>query len=574
MSQVLCHGAMQHELWPIPRHPPGRREENLENLPRPLQEQIQRLSGTIQPQQSPFRKTNTIETILHRHEDWPIIKSILEQGCDYPFKDGAFTSEQLSKELEIMLTHGNHKSATIPQHHKIVKETYSAETTKGWQIPVSFETLKKLKDVMVIPLGLQIQMAVNEKGEYAEKNRVTHDCSFQCSGGFSLNSSVDSDKIPACRFGMYLRRFLHQIQHARLKHPKENIYIIKTDLDAAYCRINVHPHIALKQVSIVDSIAFIGLRLPFGSMPAPSLFCTISDAVFDLALDLVEDETWQVDSIHSPNQHKLPDNTNMNESIPFVKAKPLLVKVPDRDCFIDGYIDDGITGCVDINDNMKKLQNCVPLAIHLLFRPLGHEEVDRKDPLSDKKLQGEGPPSEEKCVLGWDINTRLFIIKLPVHKFIAWSGDLSKIIGTKMTTFDIIKKVLGRLTHVVYIFFPGRSFLNRIRGLDQRCEKYGRQNLASEELADFKVWVEFLGRLTKFSTSINNVTTTEIDITCWSDACETELGGYTSSGQAFSFKIPPHSQGIFHINLLEFLAAKHTISLALKHSQGQNIKIA
>ena len=47
-----------------------------------------------------FRHIYTIEKILHRREDWQIIKSILTQGCDYPFKDGAFTSTQLVNELK------------------------------------------------------------------------------------------------------------------------------------------------------------------------------------------------------------------------------------------------------------------------------------------------------------------------------------------------------------------------------------------------------------------------------------------------------------------------------------------
>ena len=145
-----------------------------------------------------------------------------------------------------MLQRVNHKSATIPKHQQIVKETYSAEISKGWQIPVSFETLKKMENVMVIPLGLQIQMAFNEKCEYAEKTRVAHDCSFQYSGGFSLNSSIDSDKIPECRFGMAIRRFLHQIYNTRLRHQHKKIYNIKTDLDMTYHRIHVHPTIALK----------------------------------------------------------------------------------------------------------------------------------------------------------------------------------------------------------------------------------------------------------------------------------------------------------------------------------------
>ena len=131
-------------------------------------------------------------------------------------------------------------------------------------------------------------------------------------------------------------------------------------------------------------------------MPAPSLFCKISDAVFDLAQDLVEDPTWNIEEIHSPNQHKLPQKTAMNDSIPFTPAKKLLVPVPDRDCFLDGYIDDEIAACVDIDNNVTKLQNCVPLAIHLIFRPLGGELIQRKDPLSDKKNCREKVPPQKR----------------------------------------------------------------------------------------------------------------------------------------------------------------------------------
>lgn len=116
-------------------------------------------------------------------------------------------------------------------------------------------------------------------------------------------------------------------------------------------------------------------------------------------------------------------------------------------------------------------------------------------------------------------------MKLPIHKFIAWSGDLKEIFTNKSTTFDQMKQITGRFTHVSYLFFPGRFFLNRLRNLNSRCEKYGKQNLAKEELADVKLWMEFLERLTTFGTSINNITTNVIDVTCWSDACETGLGG-------------------------------------------------
>ena len=61
-------------------------------------------------------------------------------------------------------------------------------------------------------------------------------------------------------------------------------------------------------------------------------------------------------------------------------------------------------------------------------------------------------------------------------------SDLREIINSKSTTFDDIKKVLGRLTNVSYIFFPGRFFLNRIRNLHQRCEKYEKRVFSYENV--------------------------------------------------------------------------------------------
>lgn len=112
----------------------------------------------------------------------------------------------------------------------------------------------------------------------------------------------------------------------------------------------------------------------------------------------------------------------MNETLPFVKAKPLLVKVPDHDCFIDGYIDDGIATCVNIGDNVRRLQNFVPLAIH--FKSIART-------LCPTKTSGRRFTAKRKMCPLMRHNTRLSIVKLPVHKFIALSGDLKEILTSR-----------------------------------------------------------------------------------------------------------------------------------------------
>ena len=151
--------------------------------------------------------------------------------------------------------------------------------------------------------------------------------------------------------------------------------------------------------------------------------------MFDLANDILRDTKWDPNKLHAKIKNKLPKAERMDDAIPFEKAKPLYVPVPNRQTFIEGYVDDGIGGCVDINKNLNRLQNAIPLATEVVFRPLSDtERVKRNDQINETKLQGEGRPSETKIILGWEVNSRKFSVHLPVHKYIAWNGDLQKII--------------------------------------------------------------------------------------------------------------------------------------------------
>lgn len=62
-------------------------------------------------------------------------------------------------------------------------------------------------------------------------------------------------------------------------------------MDAAYRRLYMHPSDAVKAVTIIDNIAYLLTRLPLGAVADPSLFSSFSEAVFDLANDLADDNT-------------------------------------------------------------------------------------------------------------------------------------------------------------------------------------------------------------------------------------------------------------------------------------------
>ena len=85
------------------------------------------------------------------------------------------------------------------------------------------------------------------------------------------------------------------------KWPTKRIHIEKTDLDAACCQINSNATTTLTCIEIVDEIAFLCLRLSYGTTPAPAEYKTVSEAVIDLGKDLLRDEYYNTDDLNSPH---------------------------------------------------------------------------------------------------------------------------------------------------------------------------------------------------------------------------------------------------------------------------------
>ena len=70
---------------------------------------------------------------------------------------------------------------------------------------------------------------------------------------------------------------------------KKRILIGKLDLDAAYRWIHANETTTSTCISIVDKLAFLCLRLPFGTTPAPEEYNAVGEAAIDLGNDLLRD---------------------------------------------------------------------------------------------------------------------------------------------------------------------------------------------------------------------------------------------------------------------------------------------
>ena len=209
------------------------------------------------------------------------------------------------------------------------------------------------------------------------------------------------------------------------------ILMNKTDLDAAFRRLHVILRYALLCTTIIGSIAYILFRLPFGSSPAPCNFCLISEFIINLAQHIVCDETWNPTELHNPNQHRIPGReTTHNDNVPFGKARPIIVNIETQPIYIDGFVDDLVTICLDMEKYIKRAMNGVPLAIHCVFRPKDEDEpISRDDILCLRKLLGEGALSEIKLILGWIIDSRLFKVFLSEDKERHWQKDIDELIA-------------------------------------------------------------------------------------------------------------------------------------------------
>ena len=146
-------------------------------------------------------------------------------------------------------------------------------------------------------------------------------------------------------------RVLHNIHIMRLTRPGVRILIIKFDLDSAYRRLHVLIRMALLAITIIQETAYVLLRLPFGVANGPSDSSVISEPIFDMSNDLLQNEFFDTKTFHSPLTHEFDKPERLYvESDDFGEARPLFVDVEFFHAKTDGYIDDVITVVLDEGD--------------------------------------------------------------------------------------------------------------------------------------------------------------------------------------------------------------------------------
>eukprot|EP00979_Chaetoceros_neogracilis_P014856 scaffold4950_cov161-Chaetoceros_neogracile.AAC.2 len=494
-----------------------------------------------------FRQLEFIQPLLDLHEDGQKLVDIVSQGVSYPMRsDIDYTEELRISDVKAAIAQGNNKSTS--GHDKLIQSKYKTEVERGWMMPIPLQAINAIEGLGITPIGIANQTTLNDKGEVIGKKRITHDCSRPGASGYSINNRVDEIGLEECRFGLCLLRILYQIHQLRVENPTTRILLSKFDFDAAYRRLHVLLKMALLCTTIVGPFAYLLFRLPFGSSPAAGCFSLLSEYVVDLAQALVEDISWCPSQLRSKMADSIPPMEPATDK-PFGIARELSVNIHAKEISFDCYIDDMIVVCLMVKDNVQRALNAIPLILDSLFRPIMSEEpVERNPILSVDKLLAEGRLEEMKKTLGWIIDTRSLILYHPSvnSKLLVLEIDSMLNLFKKKMPIDRKKLecLIGKLNNIAFLMPEGRFFLNRLRFRHRVSIRQGQNKLFDEmEGADLLLW-------------------RKISIILREDASEFALGGFFAIGDhgfAWRFELPLDLQGIFSLNLLEFIAAFWTM---------------
>jgi hypothetical protein len=222
---------------------------------------------------------------------------------------------------------------------------------------------------------------------------------------------------------------------------------------------------------------------------------------------------------------------------------------------VDCYLDDLISVIPDLNKNELRGASAIPLAIHLIGRPVSDVEPIPRDPLiSIKKLLAEGGLKEIQTVLGWVFDTHRLLILLPVDKFLAYSKQIQAVLANKKAPYDELDNLTSRLTYVGSIIPQAYHFLNQIRHLKDPTKNRHYSKLPQAVEDDLCLFLLFLKQACD-GISLNLITFCRPTHIYRANACDHGIGGYSKCGRFWHWEITLSLWCRASISILEFMAS-------------------
>jgi hypothetical protein len=193
----------------------------------------------------------------------------------------------------------------------------------------------------------------------------------------------------------------------------------------------------------------------------------------------------------------VPKETRLDANIQFESVLPtLLLPEPRPHGSVDVFIDDAIQVILDRGEFLPKGAAAIPLAVEIISRPYDAQDTpQREHMIALNKLEAEGGAKECQIILGWEIDTRRLLIKLPIEKYIAWSTDLTHFYDTKQAKHAALELMIGRLNTCIGIIPLSRFFLGDLRRhINRKSSRWKTIWFSKVELNILSLWQHFLRR--------------------------------------------------------------------------------
>ena len=220
------------------------------------------------------------------------------------------------------------------------------------------------------------------------------------------------------------------------------------------------------------------------------------------------------------------------------------------------FIDDFIGVTVDIGNNKERLKLAPGTVVHAVANVTDDKmDVKRDNLIARDKCEAEGAITEERICLGWNLHTRSLLVKLPIHKYIAWSEDVQKVIDRKSISHADLLSLIGKLENVITMVKMMGHFMNNFYSLEEKAfaAKPHSIRITARAKVDAELHLKCL-KMARDGISMNLLTFRRPDHLIIGDACEHGLGAFNvESGIGYRYIIPEELRGRAHINLLEFL---------------------
>lgn len=523
-----------------------------------IQKLIDAYPGSILSPGCEFQSISRLRVLLGRHPFWPVLENMMTSGVHFKMKDDV-DDEARRQENEALLSRGNHKSARDAPDD--LHAALDKDTTRGFSVPLLRESIQRIPEARVAPMGIARQLTVTETGERKPKIRLTHDQSFSTGIIPSVNELVDLEGLPDLVFGWALHRLIHHIIALRQAYRFDPIFICKFDYSSAYRRLTMDGVTSARSITVDgDGIAHMPTRCTFGGSPNPFFFSVVSEATTDLSNDVLKSTDWSPPLPPEPIRTILSSPIELDDDIYFADPRPLAVTPdPAPEGKSDVFIDDNILIFRGTPENLRRAPFVIPAVIAAMSRPNSdQEQLPRDEFLTLSKLEAEGAPAEIRIVLGWQIDTRRLLISLPRDKHATWRRELQDLLQTPTAAFSTWDSLLGRLNHAAEVIPLSRYFLGHLRAFLEPYSQGSKRHILprppSAVTQDLQLWTTFLD-YAHAGVSMNLLTTRMPTHILLSDACPHGMGGYSiGSGRAWHLQVPPGTHPDVSNNLLEFVA--------------------